>query len=282
MSKDPRSCYFSLCDREIHVTQWGEPHKPALVMWHGLVRTGRDFDTLARSLAEDYFILAPDTLGRGLSQWAKSPEDEYQIRYYGRLAVALLDLLEIGTTRWVGTSMGGAIGIYLAGGPLKGRISHLVINDIGPEIPSAAIDRIITYVGNPPMFANMMEAESWLRGVYTPFGPLSDHEWRVMAESSVRRMNDGRLTLHYDPGLVRAFAKDGELGNQWSGFDAILAHTLVIHGTQSDLLTDDIATQMTLRGPCAARLDIAEVGHAPALNVPDQIEPIRRFLTKAN
>lgn len=273
-----RSSYFTLRDREIHVTQWGDPARPALVMWHGLARTGRDFDTLALALEDDYFILAPDTLGRGLSQWARDPAAEYRLDVFAQMAIELLDQCAITECRWIGTSMGGAIGMYLAGGPLRGRISHLVINDIGPELAAVAVQRIRTYVGNPPRFATIGELEQWLRSVYAPYGHLSDAEWRRMAETSARRADDGAVTLHYDPRIVSQFEAGDELGDQWASYDAIVAKTLLLRGAMSDLLTDALATQMTGRGPLARRVDIPGIGHAPALNTPEQIELVREFL----
>ncbi|RDE10127.1 alpha/beta fold hydrolase [Pelagibacterium lacus] len=272
------SRYFTLRGREIHVSQWGEPDRPALVMWHGLARTGRDFDTIAGVLCRDYFILAPDTLGRGLSQWATEPEHEYRLDNFGAMAGELLDQLGIGTCRWIGTSMGGAIGMHLAGGPLRGRISHLVINDIGPELPAAAVERIRTYAGNPPVFATVSELEAWLRTVYAPFGLLTDSEWRVMADSSARRTDAGQVTVHYDPRIVAQFAAKNDVGDQWASYDAITARTLLLRGAQSDLLSDDLAGRMQARGPRPARLDITGVGHAPALNSAEQIDSIRDFL----
>lgn len=274
----PVSRYFTLKDREIHVTQWGEAGRPAIVMWHGLARTGRDFDTLARSLADDYFILAPDTLGRGLSEWARDPETEYRLDNFGAMAIDLLDQLGIETCRWVGTSMGGAIGMYLAGGPLRERISHLVINDIGPELPKEAVERIRTYASTPPVFETVGDLEQWLRTVYVPFGPLTDREWRTMADSSARRTDGGKVTVHYDPRIVAQFNVKGDVGDQWPSYDAIRARTLVLRGKNSDLLTPETTARMQARGPKAQLLEIEGVGHAPALNSTEQISAVSAFL----
>jgi pimeloyl-ACP methyl ester carboxylesterase len=274
----PRSSYFTLRDREIHITLWGDPGRPALVMWHGLARTGRDFDTLAQALEDDYFILAPDTLGRGLSQWATDPAAEYRLDVFGEIAIELIARFGIAECRWVGTSMGGAVGMYLAGGPLRDRISHLVINDIGPELTAVAVERIRAYVGNPPRFPTISGLERWLRTVYAPYGYLSDAEWRRMTETSARRTDSGEITVHYDPRIVAQFEAGDELGDQWASYDAIIARTLLLRGATSDLLTDALAAQMTRRGPMARRVDLPGVGHAPALNTPEQIELVRDFL----
>ena len=131
----PASRYLRCEGRELHYTEWGAPDAPALIMWHGLARTGRDFDELAQALAGDYRIICPDTIGRGLSQWSPDPVAEYQLEFYARLARTLLDSLSLTRVRWVGTSMGGATGMLAAATTLKGRVSHLVVNDIGPTLP---------------------------------------------------------------------------------------------------------------------------------------------------
>src|SRR5690606_30544224 len=183
----PRSTYVQAAGFEVHVTEWGEREKPALVMWHGLARTGRDFDEAAEALSDSYFVICPDTLGRGLSSWARDYTQDYSYRTFGAVALGILDQYRIGGLRWVGTSMGGLIGVTLAAGALKGRISHLVINDIGPDIPEAGTGRIAAYVGNPPVYDSFAEMEALLRTNYAPLGRNSDEYWRRMAVTSVRR-----------------------------------------------------------------------------------------------
>ena len=278
MSIEPRSVYLTCAGREIHVTEWGAPSAPQLVMWHGLARTGRDFDPLAKALAAEYHIIAPDTLGRGLSQWAGDPVAEYSMAFYGEIAVDLVDQMGFSNLRWVGTSMGGAIGMHLAGGRLRGRISHLVVNDIAPELARPAVDRILTYAGNPPEFDTLLELERFLRASYAPYGFLPDAQWRHMAETSARRMDNGRVTVHYDPRMVGQFRNHPQDYDQWESYDRITAKTLLYRGADSDLILEDWAEAMTRRGPRATWMDFDGCGHAPALNVPAQIEPIRAFL----
>lgn len=278
MTNLPRSHYVTCAGYEIHVTDWGDPANPPLIMWHGLARTGRDFDPLARALCDRYHILAPDTLGRGLSQWARDPARDYCLKVYGDIALDLLDHFGIDETRWVGTSMGGALGIHLAGDRLRARITHLVVNDIAPQLAPAAVERILTYAGNPPDFDTMAELERFLRTVYQPYGWLSEAEWRQMAETSARRRDDGRLTVHYDPRMVDQFRHHPEDYDQWDKWEAITAKTLLLRGADSDLILPEWAAEMTRRGPKAALLEVPGCGHAPALNVPDQIDPIRVFL----
>ncbi len=169
----PRSSYINAAGHEMHITEWGDPQNPALVMWHGLARTGRDFDEAAKVLSDTYFVLCPDTLGRGLSPWAKNPETDYSYRTYGDMALAMFDRYSIGQLRWIGTSMGGLLGVTLAGGRLRERVSHLVINDIGPEIQTEGIGRIADYVGHPPVYDTVGEMEAWLRANYAQFGQNS-------------------------------------------------------------------------------------------------------------
>jgi len=207
----PRFSFVPVMDHEVHVTEWGDPRKPCVVMWHGLARTGRDFDELAAALAEDFFVLCPDTIGRGLSSWSANPEAEYSIEYYTGIAGDLLDHYGVDRVGWIGTSMGGLIGMRIASGPMAARLKWLIINDIGPEIPQPAIDRILSYAGTAPDFATLAEAGAWLRAAYVPFGPASEAFWTRMACTSVRRRDDGRFTTHYDPRITIQFtASPGE------------------------------------------------------------------------
>lgn len=274
----PRSTYVSCDGTEIHVTEWGGPAAETVVMWHGLARTGRDFDPLARALCDRFHLIVPDTMGRGLSQWARDPKADYCLTRYGDHAIALLDHYGLDRVRWVGTSMGGALGIHLAGGRLRDRITHLVINDIAPQLVQAAIDRILSYAGSPPVFDTIVELEGFLRAAYAPYGWLPDAQWRHMAETSARRTDAGRVTVHYDPMMVEQFRSHPDDYTQWDAYDAITAKVLLYRGADSDLITPEWAEEMMRRGPKAELITFAGMGHAPALNVPEQIDPIRRFL----
>lgn len=274
----PASRYLRCEGRELHYTEWGRPDAPALIMWHGLARTGRDFDDLAQALAGDYRIICPDTIGRGLSQWSPDPVAEYRLDFYARLARALVDGLALDRVRWVGTSMGGATGMYAAATTLKDRITHLVVNDIGPSLPQPAIDRILAYAGNPPAFDTVTELEAWLRAAYKPYGWQSDAQWRRMAETSMRRLPDGRVTAHYDPAIVGQFHHHPTDYERWTEYDTLRVPLLLLRGADSDLLLPEVADAMTRRGPRAQRIDFPDCGHAPALNVAPQIEAVRQFL----
>ena len=275
----PSSHYLRCCEREIHYTEWGAQDAPPLIMWHGLARTGRDFDDIAAALSDTYRIICPDTLGRGLSQWSPDPDNEYCLAFYARLARALVDQLGFAQVRWVGTSMGGAIGTVAGATTLKDRISHLVLNDNGPALAAPAIERIKAYAGNPPQFGTVTELETFYRTVYKPFGWMSDAQWRRLAETSTRRLPDGKVTPHYDPAMVRQFFVYPRDYDLWDEYDMLAMPTLVLRGAESDLLLQDTAEEMRQRGPHALLAVIDGCGHAPALNVPAQIDLIREFLS---
>ncbi|MDP3896009.1 MAG: alpha/beta hydrolase [Mesorhizobium sp.] len=275
----PRSAYVPAAGFEVHVTEWGDPANPALIMWHGLARTGRDFDEAADALSDTYFVLCPDTIGRGLSSWAKRPEVDYSYKVFGDTALGLLDHYRIDRMRWVGTSMGGLIGVTLAAGRLMGRITHLVVNDIGPDIPEAGTGRIAAYVGNPPVYDTVAELEGWLRTNYAPFGANDDAFWRRMADTSARRTDDGRVTVHYDPHIVSQFTHHKADLDVWDSYDAIAARTLLLRGENSDVLSARVADEMTRRGPRPRLVAYPGVGHAPTLASGPEIALLRGFLS---
>lgn len=274
----PLSTYVPAAGFELHVTEWGDRANPALVMWHGLARTGRDFDEVAEALSDTYFVMCPDTLGRGLSSWARDPATDYSYATFGATAKAMLDYYGVDKTRWVGTSMGGLIGVTLAAGVLDGRITHLVINDVGPDIPKAGTGRIVDYVGNPPVYERIEDLEAWLRKNYAPFGENTPAFWRRMADTSSRRTDDGRVTVHYDPQIVAQFTHHkGDL-DIWSSYDRLTIPTLLLRGKTSDVLSAETAEKMTTRGPKPRLVTFEECGHAPTLASEREIALLRDFL----
>ena len=270
---------YLVCEgREIHYTEWGAEHHEVVIAWHGLARTGRDMDDLAAHLASRYRVICPDTIGRGRSQWSPQLQREYCLEFYGRIAVSLVDRLGLERFHWVGTSMGGAIGLRLVAGTLKERIRSLVLNDMGPKLADAAVERIRAYAGKPPQFDRLTELEQYFRTVYKPYGWLSDEQWRRLTETSARRTPEGRITTHYDPNMALQFVHHPRDYDQWQAYDAIEAPTLCLRGESSDLLLAEVADEMRHRGPRATLVTIANCGHAPALNVPDQLNLVERFL----
>ena len=282
---NPQSHYIDALGRQLHVTVWGAQHLDTVVCWHGLARTGRDFDELARALAQRYRVLCPDTLGRGMSEWSPVPEQEYHLGFYAAQAAALLDAFGVQQVHWVGTSMGGAIALHgLCSGeqPLQGRIAKLVLNDIGPELAPAAVQRIKDYAGTPPRFQTMTALEQFFRQVYAPFGELTDAQWRRMAQTSWRRLPDGQITTHYDPAMVGQFTHHAQDYAQWAAWDALNIPVLCLHGELSDLILPSSASEMQRRGPGASDLlqwiEVEGVGHAPALNTDAQCAWVQTFL----
>ena len=286
----PSSHYAVCCGYEIHYTAWGRVDAPVVIAWHGLARTGRDMDPLAAHLADRYRVICPDTLGRGLSEWSREPDTEYTLRFYARLAAELFAQLGIDQAHWIGTSMGGAIGTVCASGlfepQFKGAIRSLLLNDNAPELADVALERIKAYAGSPPSFATVAELEAFFRQVYAPYGWLSDAQWRLLTESSVRRLPNGCVTPHYDPAMVRQFTQHDNDYRIWEHYDALDLPVLCLRGAESDLVLPETLVRMRGRGPGArGSLQIVEVagcGHAPALNVPGQWALVDRFLAQAS
>lgn len=274
----PRSRYLACEGRELHYLEWGTEHAETVIAWHGLARTGRDMDDLAEHLAGRYRVICPDTLGRGLSEWSPLPDEEYSLDFYVRQATSLVNQLGVDRCLWVGTSMGGAIGLLAAATRLRGRIRRLLLNDIGPELAPVAVERIRSYAGNPAVFATLSELEQYFRQIYAPYGWLSDAQWRRLTETSMRRLPDGRVTPHYDPAMVRQFITRPDDYSRWPEWDSLELPVLCLRGESSDLLTVETAEAMRTRGPRAVVVTIADCGHAPALNTPAQYGLVERFL----
>lgn len=283
----PDSHYLRCAGREIHCTLWGAGHTRTVIAWHGLARTGRDMDELGQHLAaQGYRVVCPDTLGRGYSQWSPQPEQEYCLAFYARIAADLFEQLGIASAHWVGTSMGGAIGTVCAAGllqpQLQGRIRSLVLNDNAPQLADAAIARIRAYAGNPPDFETLTELEAFFRQAYRPFGWLSDAQWRRLAETSMRRLPDGRVTPHYDPAMVQQFVHHPDDYLLWAHYERLTQPVLLLRGAESDLVLPETVVRMRDCGPGrVGRLQVIEVpgcGHAPALNVPEQLEAVLSFI----
>jgi pimeloyl-ACP methyl ester carboxylesterase len=260
--------------------EWGEPRAAnTLVCVHGLTRCARDFDILAADMVRRGFrVVCPDAAGRGDSGWLADPA-EYALPTYANDMQTLIASLEVKSVHWVGTSLGGLIGMTLAAMP-DSPVKKLVLNDIGPVLSAAALDRIGSYIGKWPPLPDLDAAEAYVRSVSAPFGPHSDAEWRFLTEHVVRVNPDGTLRMHYDPAIAVTF--NAKLPHEevelWSSYDAIRCPTLVLRGERSDLLSRETASKMTERGPRAKVVEIAGVGHAPTLLHEDQIAIVREFL----
>lgn len=269
----------------------GNPDHPhVLVCVHGLTRQSRDFDVLAQHLAPHMRVVCPDVVGRGHSDWLANPA-HYQVPQYAADMLALLAQLHANSpiTRldWVGTSMGGLIGMALAGQPLLPAplpFTRLVLNDVGPALEWAALSRIASYVGQNPRFDSVEQGAEALWRISSGFGPHSQQEWLALSRPMLRPRNDGGWGLHYDPAIGQAFQhmtpESAPTAEQalWQLYDQISARTLVLRGAQSDLLSAATARAMTERGPRAQLVEFAAVGHAPTLVTPDQVAVVSRFL----
>ncbi|PIT75039.1 alpha/beta fold hydrolase [Limnohabitans sp. G3-2] len=280
--------------------RWGRPDAQRVVVCaHGLTRQGRDFDLLAQALvaksAEPLQVICPDVAGRGRSQWLENPA-LYQIPQYAADMLAMLGQVQahlggasLQGLDWVGTSMGGLIGMVLAGQaglPLPARIRRLVLNDVGPAITWSSVERMKTYVGQYGQFRDLEDVAQALRTLSPGFGPVLPEVWREMSAHMTRPGPEGSLTLHYDPAIavpLRAMTPDMAQAGEaalWALYDHIEAQTLLIRGQDSDLLTAETALNMTQRGPRARLETWPGFGHAPTLTGDDQIQAVATFLLR--
>jgi len=268
--------------RAMDYVEWGEASAKPLVCVHGLTRCARDFDFLAAEMVRHgYRVICPDVAGRGDSSWLADPMD-YAIPTYTKHMLMLLAQLGLESVHWVGTSLGGLIGMAIAAMP-GSPVARLVLNEVGPVIKVAALQRIALYVGKWPPLPDIEAAERYVRAVSAPFGPHSDAEWRFLTEHVVRANPDGSLRMHYDPAIAVPFnaeppTRDLEL---WPLYDAIRCPTLVLRGEHSDMLARDTVERMASRGPRARAVEFPGVGHAPTLIHADQIAVVRNFLVGA-
>ena len=263
-------------------TEWGEPDNPnVLVCVHGLTRNGRDFDDLARAMAAEYRVVCPDVVGRGRSDWLRDPAG-YNFPQYVADMIVLLARLDVESVHWLGTSMGGLIGMFIASQE-DSPITRLVLNDIGPVMSAESLSRIGEYVGLAPKFETYEEAESYIRLTSAPFGNLSDAQWRHLTESSLRHASGGQLEMRYDPGIGASFrqALTFQEVDLWPIYDRIRCPTLVVRGADSDLLSRETLRAMAARGPRPRTIEIPAVGHAPMFLDTQQIAIVREFLLDA-
>ena len=257
--------------------EWGDPEQSRVAICvHGVGRNARDFDVLAEALSSTHRVLAVDMPGRGDSDWLADPND-YVFPTYLTALTALVARSGAETVDWIGTSMGGLLGIVMAAQP-KSPIARLVVNDVGPTIEPAAIERIRGYFGLDPTFATYAEIEQYIRTVSAPFGPLTDAQWDHVTRTNVRQRADGRWGLAYDPGIAVPFRSNAAPPDLWGLWDAIRAPTLVLRGAKSDLLSASTAVEMVARGPRPALIEFPDVGHAPMLLSAEQIDPVVRFI----
>lgn len=256
-------------------TAWGDPAAPTVVCVHGLTRTGRDFDALALALARRFHVVCPDLPGRGGSDWLPDAALYEPASYVQALSHLLAQLG--GSVMWLGTSLGGICGMMVAssvGNPIR----RLVLNDVGPTIPAAALRRIREYMRVQPQFETLWALEQHLRRIHAPFGRLSDAQWAHLAETSARQLPNGRWALHYDPGIARPIRKQVPITVElWPWWERIRVPVLAVRGAESDLLLDTTLRRMAQSG--AETLVVPGAGHAPALVDAPSIERVMEFLS---
>ncbi len=268
-------------------------HPHVIVCVHGLTRQGRDFDVLAQRLARQARVVCPDVAGRGHSDWLADPM-AYQVPQYAADMLALLAQVHqeapVATLDWVGTSMGGLIGMAIAGQPglpLPAPVRRLVLNDVGPAIAWQALQRIGQYLGQPVRFDSLEQGVAALWAISTPFGPHTPEQWLALSRPMLRPLPGSGFGLHYDPALAVPFKAMTEQAAQaseavlWQLYDQIQARTLLLRGADSDLITVATAEAMAQRGPRAQRVEFAGVGHAPTLVADDQVAAVQAFLEEA-
>ncbi|HOT83328.1 MAG TPA: alpha/beta hydrolase [Candidatus Defluviicoccus seviourii] len=259
--------------------EWGDPANGRVVVCvHGLTRRGRDFDILAQALEDSYRVVCVDLPGRGISDWLPIATD-YQPSTYVQNMTALIARLGVEQVDWIGVSLGGIIGMTLAMMP-KSPIRRLVLDDVGGYIGKEALERIASYVGKDPTFADIGALESYMREVNGPYGPLTDAQWAHVARYGARQdPATGLWHQHYDPRIAEPF-KDGfsEPVALWPLWDGVRQPVLVLRGTESDVLTTETLAEMRKRKPEAKVIEFEGVGHAPMIMSADQIGPVREFL----
>lgn len=263
--------------------EWGDPENTnVLICVHGVTRVADDFDAVALSLCAHYRVVCPDVVGRGFSGRLRNPL-HYQLPQYVSDMVTLLARLQATTIDWLGTSMGGLIGMGIAsldGNPIR----KLILNDVGPELNSDALLRIGAYIGEDIRFSTFEEAAAYIKTISLSFGEHTEAQWSKLARDVLRQTPDGYWRKHYDLLLAEAFkATTPEMiaagqAMLWAAYDAIRCKTLLVRGADSDLLTADTALAMTKRGPCAQLIEVPYVGHAPTFVSEEQIRLVRDFL----
>lgn len=263
--------------------EWGDPDNPNVVVCvHGVTRVSDDFDCLAKELAQHFRVVCPDVVGRGRSEWLHNPQNYQVLQYVGDM-VTLLARINVDSVSYLGTSMGGLIGMGLAslpGNPIK----KLILNDIGPVMDFSALERIGQYIAQPVRFATFDEGAEYIRTVSESFGKHSQEQWHKLSQDVLRQDKDGMWIRHYD--LKLAVTMQGinpEIAHalqlmMWGAYDKISCLTLLLRGAESDLLSSDTAQQMTMRGPKPKLVEFAHVGHAPTLVQADQIAVVKEFL----
>ena len=264
---------------DIHVRAYGDPSRPAVLAVHGFSHNGAAFHWLASALSDQYFILCPDMPGRGLSAWAETPEKDYCFNVFEGVIVDILRHFGLAQIRYLGTSMGGCLGMRLAGGVLRQAITHLALNDIGPEIPVGALPSVMKERDLQPRLKSIVEVKNYYTNVYLKLAnvALPGAEWLRFAIDHCRRLDDGSFTVHHDPSIYVHFARHPEDFAHWEAFVSMAVDPLILHGTASTILTDDVVKKVCRLRRSTQVKRITGIGHAPFLCTREEIESIQRY-----
>ena len=280
-------CHNSTGLHRVAYWEWGDAANPrVLVCVHGLTRQGRDFDVLAAAMSDHYRVVCPDMAGRGESDRLSNPA-EYVVPRYAADMVTVLARVNAATVHWIGTSMGGLIGMVVASLSPQSLVSRLVMNDVGPVLPPQAIARIGAYLGVPLRWDSIEQAADYLWSISKSFGPHSREQWMALTRPMLRPADDGGWKLLYDPAIAIPFQTSTPESaaafeaSLWAAYDSVRCPTLLLRGADSDLLTLGLAQAMTQRGPRAQLHQFTGVGHAPTLIADDQVKRVREFLLAA-
>jgi pimeloyl-ACP methyl ester carboxylesterase len=278
MTLNPKQRYFLSASHEgfkkIAYVEWGKPTaKRTFICVHGMTRNGRDFDYLAKALVKTYDcrVVCPDLIGRGMSDWFEDAS-RYKFAQYIADMNALIARLDVEDVEWIGTSLGGMIGIVVAAMP-NSPIKRLIVNDVGPHVPRFALLRIAKYIKKCPELDTLQQVEVELRERYAPFGTLSDKHWAHIVKYGHKKLDNGKFIFNYDPRIVNIFwILIGS--NIWSSWDSLTCPVMVIHGENSDILTNKTLEKMRILQPKTHIYSVADTGHAPALMADDQVQAI--------
>jgi len=277
---DHRDVVHPIRGHDIHVVEWGNPNRPTVLLYHGFSRTARDFDELAQRLSDDFFVLCPDAPGRGKSSWSDNPARDYRLSNFAKISRELLEIYGISKIGWVGTSMGGVIGIKLDAMPGAPHVGALVLNDVGPGIAQVGKQRISGTSAALPTFDTRRQAREWLLENYSKGGRPTDAFLERTLEAQMRVTSQGKLTLGYDPAINLMLTTRTEELDCWDSWGRTTAPTLVLWGQASDVLTADMVDRMRRSRPEIEIAAYPGLGHAPNLSDPARIELIAEFLRR--
>ncbi|MBT8417623.1 MAG: alpha/beta hydrolase [Silicimonas sp.] len=260
---------------------WGDKAPPNKILCvHGLTRNAHDFDALAAELSKQSRVICPDLAGRGDSDWLSDPAD-YNLLQYNMDITVLAAKFGYESFDWIGTSLGGLMGIALAGIE-NSPIRRLVINDVAPEIPFTALSRVTSYTGSNLLFADLDSVERHLRETLAPFGPMTDDDWAHMTQHSALKA-EGGYVMHHDPGIMQNFRRFAVFMHfsLWRYWEKIKCPVLILRGSKSDFLTESLLARMLNSLPQAEAIEFEGIGHTPTLNAPSQIEPLVEWIARS-